>query len=322
MASFRELVERANPGYNMNLFEKRGHEGETFVALMRAFPHELFEAAEKYGSIRKFIEDIMNGGTWYAKGGNKYTLVPDKPGFLGGFLTAASIVLGGVSAFIPVVAPLAAGAAVGASAANSAAKKAVSDMPFQQQIVYDFLLKPLPGDILITGRPDMPPGHYYSAVTKDYLYTMDSNGNGVYDVRAVGNGLGSTDLVDVGTLDKDNADISRIYLNADGTFNSELSKFSNDVIMAFDLNKFLDTAGKIVGTASNIYSGVTSNFMSSQTGTNPVIQPVASATVPAGTNYTSGSAPASTSAGGLSTPVMLAIGGGILLLIFVLLNKK
>lgn len=311
MDSFKALVERANPGYNMNLFEKRGHEGETFVALMRAFPHELFEAAEKYGSIRKFIEDIMNGGTWYAKGGNKYTLVPDKPGFLGGFLTAASIVLGGVSTFVPVVAPFAAAAAVGASAANSSAKKAVSDMPFQQQIVYDFLLKPLPGDILLTGRTDMPSGFYYLASTKEYLYTLDKNGIGVYDVKAVGNGLGSTDLKEPGQFDT--GGLSRIYLNADGTFNSDA--------MAFDLSKFLDTAGKVVGTATNIYSQVSNSFLptSGSIAVSSTLAPQTSQTATSGTVY---SAPASTNAGGLSTPVMLAIGGGILLLIFVLLNKK
>ncbi|HMM02732.1 MULTISPECIES: hypothetical protein [unclassified Dysgonomonas] len=321
MDSFKALVERANPGYNMNLFEKRGHEGETFVALMRAFPHELFEAAEKYGSIRKFIEDIMNGGTWYAKGGNKYTLVPDKPGFLGGFLTAASIVLGGVSTFVPVVAPFATAAAVGASAANTAAQKAVSDMPFQQQIVYDFLLKPLPGDILLTGRTDMPSGFYYLASTKEYLYTLDKNGIGIYDVKAVGNGLGSTDLKEPGQFDT--SGLSRIYLNADGTFNSELSTFNSDA-MAFDLSKFLDTAGKVVGTATNIYSQVSNSFLptSGSTAVSSTLAPQTSQTAASGTVY---SAPASTNAGGLSTPVMLAIGGGILLLflsIFVLPNKK
>lgn len=317
--SFKALIERANPGYNMNLFEKRGHEGETFVALMRAFPHELFEAAEKYGSIRKFIESILNGDTWYAKGGNRYTLVPDKPGFLGGFLTAVSIISGAVALFIPVVAPFSAAIAVGASAANSAAKAAVADMPFQQQIVYDFLLKPLPGDILFTDRIDMPPGFYYLANTKEYLYTVDKSGDGVYDVKAVGNGLGSTDLKEPGQFDT--GGLSKIYLNADGTFNSELSTFNSDA-MAFDLSKFLDTAGKIANTATSIYTQVAgSSLVPVSSGVQSVVPAVApqSQAVASGSVY---SAPASTNTGGLSTPVMLAIGGGILLLIIVLLNKK
>jgi hypothetical protein len=321
MDSFKQLVERANPGFNMNLFEKRGHEGETFVALMRAFPHELFEAAEKYGSVRKFITDIMNGGTWYAKGGNKYTLIPDKPGFLGGFLTAASIVLGGVSTFVPVVAPLAAATAVGASAANSAAKKAVSDMPFQQQIVCDYLFESLPGDVLITGRTDMPPGYYYLADTGAYLYTMDSDGNGIYDIKAIGNGLGSTDLREPGQFDT--AGLSKIYLNADGTFNIEKSIFNSNA-MGFDLSKFLDTAGKVVSSASSIYSSVTGSSLVPASSSTPAASVVAPASTAAATSSPSVvySTPASTNAGGLSTPVMLAIGGGVILLVVVLLNKK
>lgn len=317
----REEIKRDNPGFNMNLYEKRGHEGETFVAKVSAFPHHLMHAADKYGSARKFVEAILNGDTWYAPDGEKYTLVPDKPGLFGKILTGASIALGAVSTFIPVVAPFAAGAAVGAAATNNAVKKAAAEQPFQVQHVINSFLQPLPGDVLFTGRTDMPPGLYYDAVTKDYLYTVNANGEAIYAPAWKQNDLGSTDWTDP-VYFPENAVLSRIYLNPDGTFNSELSKFSNDVVMAFDLNKFLDTANKIVGTATNIYSGVTSNLMSSQTGTNPVIQPVVSAPAPTGTNYTSGSAPASTSSGGLSTPVLLAIVGGVIVLVLLILNKK
>ena len=313
----REAVKRANPELNMNLYEKRGHEGETFVANFYAFPHDVMHAADKYGSVRKFIEAILNGDTWYSPSGIKYTLVPDKPGLFGKILSGASIALGAVSTFVPVVAPLAAGAAVGASAVNNAAKAAVADQPFQIRHVVESFLKPLPGDVLLTGRTDMPPGLYYAASDGHYLYTVDSDGQGVYSPAWRQNDLGSTDWTDPVYFDK-NKDLSRIFLNPDGFFNSELSTFNNDA-MAFDLSKFLDTAGKVVNTAGNIYQQVTgSSLVPTSSGFSQVVPPVVTQPVSSGSVYV----PASANSGGISTSVLLAIAGGVILIVLLIFNKK
>lgn len=309
----------AAAGSGYTLF-KKGAEGETFIGLYHLYPGDVQEAAKKYGSVRAFITAVLNGETFISSGNRKFTLIPDASE-VSKVLTIASGVLGAIGTFVPIVAPIAlpAGAAMGVAAkvAGNADRKLIEGLPEQQKIVAELLLDKLPGDVFFE-NPSVPPGVYIDASTGEYQYTVDDYGKAIYQANDVRN---YTDYV------SEKLEQSLIYLDSNGKFNSRKSQFTQDVAMGFDLTKFLDTAGKVVSTATGIYqnvanatSGSSINMPSVAT---PVVQPSGSSGT-TGTNTVYVPAGELTSSSGSSNTKLIMFGGfGILLiLIVVLLNKK